>query len=234
MNLIDLTRPYDIDGDLIRYGPKIDGGYVLNKKYFEICDTLYTYGVGNDIAFEQDVLIKYPNLKIHLYDHTPLVTINIGDDMIFHKNGLSLEKNEDCDTFRNHVIINKDEDKKITLKIDIDGYEIEFFKNINIATLKNVIQLVIEFHIEKESDIYSMEKAIENINRLFYCFHIHQNDHRGLINLNGNKFPEVSEITFINKTYLSYTPKFANKKYPINAIDFSNGGSSEKWEIEYK
>mgnify|MGYP001432226796 FL=1 len=40
--------------NLIRIGRSNDGGYVIPKKIFSICDGLLSYGINKDWSFEKD------------------------------------------------------------------------------------------------------------------------------------------------------------------------------------
>ena len=61
--------PIEID-DLIRIGRENDGGYVLPKSIFNLCDGLLSYGINKDWSFEKDFLKENPRAIIHCYDHT--------------------------------------------------------------------------------------------------------------------------------------------------------------------
>ena len=56
--------------DLIRIGRANDGGYVIPKKVFIMCDGLLSYGINKDWSFEKDFWKKNPNAIIHCYDHS--------------------------------------------------------------------------------------------------------------------------------------------------------------------
>ena len=56
--------------NLIRIGRSNDGGYVIPKKIFSICDGLLSYGINKDWSFEKDFWKKSPKAIIHCYDHT--------------------------------------------------------------------------------------------------------------------------------------------------------------------
>ena len=64
--------------DLIRVGPKADGGYVLTRRMFDQVDFLISCGLGYEFSFEIDFAKAKLGLKcqqgqacvIHAYDHT--------------------------------------------------------------------------------------------------------------------------------------------------------------------
>lgn len=252
MKLIDLIRPYDIKGPLKRFGNIQDGGYVLNYKFLKLTERLYSYGFGNDFSFEKDIVNCINNYHVYIYDHTVDNIKDIYPKITFYKNGLFSSKTENCDTFMNHVDQNNDNNKKIILKIDIESNEIDFFSKINMKNLKNVVQMVVEFHMVylDENAIYlqsfNKDLILENmkiignlykktldildkINQYFYCIHLHPNNFSPTVNIEGIEYPMIFECTFINKEYIDYEPKLIyNKTYPILNLDYENSISNKQ------
>lgn len=68
INTKDL-RPIEYK-DLIRIGRSNDGGYVIPRKIFSLCDGLLSYGINKDWSFERDFWNKNPDSFIHCYDHS--------------------------------------------------------------------------------------------------------------------------------------------------------------------
>ena len=68
-SLITLLKPYSINSLKKRLGPNNDGGYVISEIVLEKCNSLFTYGVGADIGYEEDFVNLY-NKKAYLFDHT--------------------------------------------------------------------------------------------------------------------------------------------------------------------
>ena len=56
--------------DLIRIGRPNDGGYVVPRKIFSLCDGLLSYGINKDWSFERAFWNKNPDAFIHCYDHS--------------------------------------------------------------------------------------------------------------------------------------------------------------------
>jgi hypothetical protein len=228
--LNNILRPYILDGDLTRYGAKKDGGYIVNKKYLNLSNVLYTYGVGNEVSFEEDFLNDFPEYKVHLYDFTINEFPELKGKVFNHKEGLAPEKNDDGDDFLNHLKINNDEKNNILLKIDAEGVERIYFPKIDLAKFHNIVQMVIEFHFDDDYIHYFVDSML-NINKYFYCIHIHENNCCGLC---SSGIPKVIECSFINKLYVKEQPILSNKKYPIKDLDFPNNVPGEDtWSIDY-
>ena len=61
---------YNVDEKKIRLGPKKDGGYVVLKKFSKSIDTLFSFGVENNVDFEIDFQKRFLPKQICFYDHT--------------------------------------------------------------------------------------------------------------------------------------------------------------------
>ena len=55
--------------NLIRFGGKLDGGYVVDLEIVKKCNNLITLGLGPNWSFELDYLSKNKKNKVHIYDH---------------------------------------------------------------------------------------------------------------------------------------------------------------------
>ena len=62
--------------NLIRIGPKKDGGYIIDKRILGKSQILISCGLNDDWEFEKDFLKKNGVIAIKAYDHT--VNNNIG------------------------------------------------------------------------------------------------------------------------------------------------------------
>lgn len=154
--------------------------------------------------------------KPYIYLHRAL-----GYKIKFYSEGLGIQKKEKYDSFPNHLKRFGDQYKKIFLKIDIDGGEYEIFKDANfIASLKNVVQLAIEFHNVKER-LFELENIISSLNDKFDLIHIHGNNWGGIFEFESKQIPNVLELTFITNIFLS-EKEFDKADYPIEGLDFAN------------
>ena len=64
-------KPHHVKlSNLIRIGPKTDGGYVIDKRIINKTKTLITCGLNDDWEFEKNFLQKNPDAKIIAFDHT--------------------------------------------------------------------------------------------------------------------------------------------------------------------
>lgn len=167
----------------IRMGKDYDGGYVIydGLNY----DLIIGCGISNDISFEEMFVEKY-NCDSIVFDGT----IN---KLPKHKfNHYWVKKNVYEGTLNNLL----NDNKNIFLKIDIEGSEWDFFKNVN---LENVSQMVIEFHSGFKYPKINTE-ILENIEKTHYLIHIHGNNYRKKQYKIGDKLiHSVFEASYINK-----------------------------------
>ena len=60
---IKTIRPRACDLTKVRVGGHNDGGYVVLEELCQSADSLFSFGIGDDISFEIDYLEKFPNTK---------------------------------------------------------------------------------------------------------------------------------------------------------------------------
>ena len=84
-------RPIE-SNDLVRIGRANDGGYVVPKTIFKLCDGLLSYGINKDWSFEKDFSKKNPNANIHCYDHS----VNLFSLVVFTLKSLILSLLDYC------------------------------------------------------------------------------------------------------------------------------------------
>jgi len=155
--LLKQLIPYDVKGfgEKIRLGNQGDGGYVLPKEIIPFIDVLYTYGVGNDISFEKD-MITYKDIPVRFYDHTVIGLPEKNEKFIFKREGIAGSKYGSFDTFENHLQEHGDKKRKILLKMDIEGSEWETLAPIIDGFHRNIVAIVVEIHGLDEDQRHSI------------------------------------------------------------------------------
>ena len=221
-----MVRPYDIDSKRIRLGIESDGGYVLNRKLLSMVDVLYSYGVGSDVSFEfefNDVTRK----EVRMYDHTiKSAPFSSNKKKIFlKKEGLSLRRTQFSNDFLSHVEQNGHKDKNVLLKIDIEGYELEYFSRpLSNYFREHVLGIILEVHDldleEKQKKCIAMLKNLEND---YVINHTHGNNFSTIFKYNS-LFPKALELTFMNRRIVNEF-NLSKEKFPIKGLDFPNNES---------
>jgi hypothetical protein len=238
MNILKkITQPKTSSSKLKRFGKVGDGGYILDEDTAKNITRCYSYGIGGEISFEEELRKYNENLLIYLFDHT----INLPDNnihvlpkrMIWKKEGLGGFKTNELDNFLNHTLINGDKNllEKTCLKIDAEGAEYDFFDSVTAEDFSSLRSIIIEFH----SVSYRTEKfieTIEKINKNFDIIHIHGNNSNNNFLHHGFYFPDVPEITFLNKKF-NQNSKDLSIRYPIDDLDFPNGSRCPDLVIDF-
>jgi len=245
---LNSLKVYDTDLNKIRIGPNHDGGYILTEKFSKNDESLISIGIGDDISF--DLAFREINnfKKIYLYDKDSKVKIPSIKNFELIKKNVAVK----TDVKNNFIGINQLLDKfnkKITLKVDIEGNEWDIIDNIDIKHFNLISQMVIEFHIihidvskdflKKKYTPYFTKfyldnydlinnnlfkkylRIMEKVNKYFYIFHAHPNNSLKEFKIGKLNIPPLLELSFINKKLVNYA-KLTKKKFPIKNLDFAN------------
>ena len=223
-------RPYDqLNSKRIRLGSQEDGGYVMLDSGLEDIEVLYSYGVEDNSDFELMFCEKYQAIA-RLYDHTVDESPLKRNFFFFKKEGVGPKKTKYLDTIENHIKKNGDGEKKLILKMDVEGAEWDTFTHIPNSILSLFEQIVVEVHFFHSimpnfvgvnlspSKVEKKTHAIKKINNLFYLYHVHANNYDPLYYIDGFKLPNSMELTFVNKKYFQ-TPEYSKTIFPTE-IDF--------------
>ena len=240
-NLLKELRPYDIlNSERIRIGtPDADGGYVLLNRRLEDINILYSYGVRDNSDFEE-IFCKKFNSIARLYDHTVNKAPIKRDFLHFNKEGVGPKKTENFDTIENHVTQNEDSNKKLILKMDVEGAEWDVLLQTPSATLELFEQIAIEIHFlhsgpKNQYDGINLTKQIieirteilKKLNSLFYLYHAHACNFSPLYYIDNFKVPNTLELTFVNKRYF----KSAGRSKTIFPTKFDRPSWEKRKEI---
>lgn len=256
--LPNIFKPHkSIKSNLIRIGPKKDGGYVIDKRVIKKTDNIVTFGLNDDWCFEKEFLKRNKNCKVLAYDHT--VNLNFWikrfkNDVISFiqlkkltpKKILSIFKYIDYSFFfskknkhyQKKIVANKKKDNESTIErilknlqnilLKVDIEGDEYSIINDILRHKNKINLlIIEFHYVLKN-FRKLKKFLLNSN--FKIIHIHANNFGGK---EKNGIPTTLEITLLNKKKFKISNEKSNEKYPIKGLDYKNHKSKKEIEIKF-
>ena len=240
-------KPYHIkSSNLVRIGPRTDGGYIIDKRILNKIDILIACGLNDDWEFERSFFKKKPTSKIIAYDHTvnnhfwikrfksdvksllllrKLRISKIIDIFKFIDYLLFFTKNKKHQIKK--VVFKKKNNKEITIPKILKDYK-EVLLKIDIEgdeykilsdikkNSKKIVFLIIEFH-NLHKNIFKIKKFLEKLD--LKIIHIHGNNYGGT---NKNNDPNVVEMTFINSKKFKTSKNKSNFKYPIIGLDYKN------------
>lgn len=222
-SILGALRPVHISNcDLKKYGPPNDGGYFLCRNLIDSQQTAYSYGIENRDGWGCDISKEF-GILVHQYDcfdlRRPLCDWG-GGDFLFHEEciGSKAETVEGrvFDTLFSHIEKNQDKQKKIVIKMDVEGAEIDSLLTVPASTLQNINQLVLEMHgIYARNGIFYLEnidrlrKLIQVIDKLkqhFFVVNVHftnmfcLKDQNWPMFINPSLPSPIFEALFVNKT----------------------------------
>lgn len=242
-----IFKPYRINkSNLVRIGPKKDGGYVIDKRIINRSKVIITLGLNDDWDFEKDFLDYNSNSKVIAYDHTvnnEFWKKRFKKDLISFLLLKKIKLNHIIDIFKffsylkffkgknihfiKKIVSKKKKSDQITVS--------EVLKNLKNILLKIDIEgdeykvldqinknskkinlLIVEFH-NITKNLNKIKKFLNNSD--LKIIHVHANNYGGI---DKNGVPKVLEITLLNKKKFDISEKKSNYTYPINGLDYSN------------
>jgi predicted O-methyltransferase YrrM len=232
-----ILNTYTVPNKLIRVGPKADGGYVIadGLEY----DLFISCGIANDIRFEEDFLDIY-KVKCIAFDGTIQSFPSNINAMEWIPKNIGFLNTDKTTNLKEYIQCNK----RIFLKMDIEGSEFNWLESITESELDCFSQIVLEVHWP--FDIYRMN-LLNKLNKTHYIIHIHGNNYcdrdipkhlpsgrtyDGTVTINNPampsiRLPEVFEVTYINKKLCNNTlVELKEIQFPT-AIDYPNNPNAE-------
>ena len=245
--MLNQIKLFDVNKRKIRCGPKRDGGYILLDEISRNTDTLFCFGVENNIDFELEFIKKFKPKQNILFDHTidnlPKKKLK---NMKFIKKGLSDIKSKKYVTLDE---ITKNSFKNNILKMDIEYDEWKIFEKVSTKTLLKFKMIIVEFHFFfldlKDVDaknvltpyfknfsinnykkinqmlIKKYQNVLEKLNQNFIPFHLSANNSLPLKKIKGKFIPQLLEFSYVRKDLIS-KPKISKKILPIKNLDYPN------------
>jgi hypothetical protein len=215
--------PLEIQAELIRLGPKADGGYLVPDDLDGI-EACFSPGVDTISEFEVDCL-KY-GMKIFMADKSiDKPNLNISADKYdFLKKFVGCTNNEEFITMDDWVNSKcQSQTSDLLLQMDIEGGEYYSLINMSDSVMNRFRIMVIEFHYLHNlwnPDYFFLNKTVfDKILQTHICVHIHPNNCCGIDSQFGVEIPRVAEFTFIRKDRIK-NKKFANC-FP-HKLDYDN------------
>lgn len=237
----------DKDGNplnIIRHGSHFDGGYAVATQAFDESDVLLGYGIADDITFEEqfsdiyhkrsfgfDCGITHIAIKNELCHFIPQCIA--ADTTIYQhqdSTGVVLSYSDQIESLGL-------EDKKVFLKMDIEGAEYEAFDDILKYHSDNITGIALEIHIFNQEHLEKAIQLLKNINEKFLLIHAHAIKApfikmKKTSNLYGCISTQI-ELSFVNKNLAKEYQVAQSQKHP-NKLDYPNFENTGElyWEIK--
>jgi glycosyltransferase involved in cell wall biosynthesis len=232
---LDFLRVYNINKSKIRIGSEGDGGYVFvdGLEY----DCFISCGISNDINFEKQFCVKYPNIPCYAYDGTIDKLPEDIPQINFIKKNITYY-NSDTTT---NLIDLLDKYDNIFIKMDIETYEYRWIQSLSEKHLNKIKQLVIEFHypftyvvfkdLDLPLDVKDKLGVIEKITKTHTLIHFHPNNAGPTDYYNNIYVPFLFECTYIRNDV--YPVKILNTENIPTSVDKQNVPGNDIYLTDY-
>tara|TARA_B100001250_G_C19783664_1_gene783055 strand:+ start:199 stop:978 length:780 start_codon:yes stop_codon:yes gene_type:complete len=244
--------------NLMRIGPKTDGGYIIDKRILGNNNILVTCGLNDDWEFEKDFIKKNGDVSIIAFDHTvnnefwikrfkkdfisllllKKLSLNkildvfkyIDYRIFFRKNKIHYRKKivNKCKN-NNQISISKILKPLKNVVLKVD-IEGDEYKILNDIkkNSKKIIFLIIEFH-NIHKNLVKIKKFLDNLD--LKVIHTHANNYGGI---NKKNIPKVLELSLINSKIIKIKNIYSKRKYPIVNLDYKNFKRRDDIKIKFK
>ncbi len=214
--------------NLIRLGKNNDGGYVIPELALKESQALIGYGIRDDISFEEGYSNKYNNESFGFdcsieniktsNNLTRFIPECIGTTKYLD---LHVKKRDSLKlgSFKQHIEKLNLRNKKIFVKMDIEGAEYETIPEI-LQHASNITGIALEIHFS--DNVNQLNQALTLLKLLdkdFVLTHIHGcNCARRFFthpNIEG-RIPRVIELLYINKSIIDRYEVSSDQSHPSN------------------
>jgi hypothetical protein len=193
--VLDLRRT----NELVRFGDKNDGGYLLIDD-LRPTDTCLSFGIGSNYSFDSEIS-QYCE-KVLMFDHTIQSPVLQRKNMFFHRRGIS-DTRADLFVTLDEVISDIPVKNDVILKIDVEGAEWKVFREATSETLLRCRQIVAEFHdfhqIGEDNFFETLEIGLKKLSLNHSLVNVHVNNWAKFEIIEGILLPDVIEVTYVRK-----------------------------------
>lgn len=239
--LIRLLTPYyveNISETRERCGANNDGGYIIPLAAIKNTDALMSYGIADDISFEIDIIKKY-NIGVYAFDcgieKAPLKNDSLfffpeciaSDAFIYEAQKSSMA----ISSYNSQVKKLNLENKKIFIKMDIEGAEYESFEGIPDTLFNNIQGITLEVHLQDREQRPKASRLFNTLNKHFVLLHVHGNNNGKYFRCIGRKIPQFIELTYINSRYVR-SKCISKEKFPT-PLDRPNEVTLKDMALDY-
>lgn len=194
----------------VRIGQLGDGGYLIVDNYPRIDNgMLYSFGVGGDISFEYEMAER--GWQIYMYDHTVESLPQNHRAFHYQKRGLIGQHDDarpELSTLPELLCENGHmQEKDMLLKIDIEGYEVDVFRNMPEEIQSNFAQIVMELHgLSNIANWDTLIESLTKIERTHKLVHLHANNWGPILYFGDGMLTDAIELTFVRTNDWHFLP----------------------------
>lgn len=204
--------------DFERIGDSYDGGYVLCANLIDRAEAFYSYGISGTDNWGCTLSARQKK-PVHQYDCFVLNRPPCeGAAPVFHEEcvgpSASMQDGRPFDTIEHQMEENGDAQKRVVMKLDVEGAEWESFLSTPDALFERVDQLNVEFH---GIDDPRYPAVIKKLKQHFHVVNVHTNNY----SCSADAYPLAGtafEVLFVNKAVATVdTSRAAVVPNPLDA-----------------
>jgi hypothetical protein len=223
-DLIKKLHPVSADKELVRFGPKGDGGYLIPNDLVGI-EACFSPGVEFISGFEKDCADA--GMMVFMADKSVDKPEILNEKFHFTKKYVGVTSSDDFMTLDDWVNISLPcSQSDLLLQIDIEGYEYETFLGMSDNLLKRFRIIVAEFHsldqLWSRPFFMLASHVFEKILQSHVCVHMHPNNCIRLLRSHGLDIPPVCEFTFLRKDRLDSISRCTLFPHPLDCDNTRN------------
>lgn len=243
--IAEKLKVFDAEGlTLTRYGRDNDGGYVCADELIEQSDTLFSFGIADDISFEKEFARVSEAKQIYLFDPSVNAPPDMSPQMEFFKYGLAKQNRENMRTL-DYCMTFGHAPEHAMLKMDIEWGEWEVLESLRHGQLSRFEQIVCELHFiplrfngddlspyftdffkrvhtSVSGGLYSLyARALDKLLLSHKIIHLHANNSLPVMDIGNEKMPPLIELTLVRNDLAKFTPTPDSKIY-LPGLDMPN------------
>lgn len=208
--MLKIYHAYDSNGPIVlrRFGKENDGGYVIPEIAIQKAEFIFSYGLNNEMSFEEEVSLRYKKQSFGFDCTCPLLK-NLKSRCHFVPSCI-IGKNESpgrfskSGTFDKHLNMVGASRRKLFVKMDIEGNEYNSMPDV-LQHADNITGIVLEMHFSAWHQVPQALCLLQMLDKEFLLVHIHGNnyckDTFTAANVRGS-IPRVLELSYINRSLI--------------------------------
>jgi len=218
-------RPVTLEScTMKRVGSPNDGGYLMCGNLLGAIQSAYSYGIGPGDDWGCEISVSY-GVSVHQYDcFNPTQPACPGGRPVFHDECIGPKANilesRAFDTLTSQIRKNGDAGKRLVVKIDVEGAELDSLLATPDRVLDRIDQLAMELH---GADRRFLD-LVRKLKRTFHVVHLHFNNQA--CSVRWKPFPAWAyQVLFVNKRIGVRDPTMPTPTLPhaLDAPDYSLG-----------
>lgn len=223
LKLIDLLRPFDLGVDHIRLGGNSDGSYIV-PKILEDMKYCFSAGYGGDCSFEKN--LEEIGIKTFLADYSYDAPEDLKSCIYTKKFISSFNDDKSIDINKWIIDLLPEKNSNLILQLDIEGSEYEVIHAISENNLKKFDIVIIELHnlfmVDNQIFFKFFYNFLKKLKKHYEVFYLQPNNCCGVSNFDDIIFPNILEITLLNKSKAK-----KKEKFKLNNLEIKNISSKD-------